>query len=115
MSLRSGVTIIATTGFYKQAVHPPWVAAMGVDEIAELMIRELEEGIEDTGIRAGAIGECACTEPVPFHPEEEKVLRAACRARIRTGVGFTFHPSIHDSRSETLATVGEMYVDLIEE
>ena len=115
VSLRSGVTIIATTGFYKQAVHPSWVAQMDVDEVAGLMIRELEEGVEDTGIRAGAIGECACTQPVPYHPEEEKVLRAACRAQIRTGVGFTFHPSIHDPQSGAPAKVGEAYVDLIEE
>ena len=115
VSIRSGVTIIATTGFYKQAVHPPWVAGMAIDDIADLMIRELEEGIEDTGIRAGAIGECACTEPVPFHPEEERVLRAACRAQISTGVGFTFHPSIYDPQSGAPATVGEAYVDLIED
>ncbi|MDE0290111.1 MAG: hypothetical protein OXJ36_11385 [bacterium] len=115
VSLRSGVNIVATTGFYKQVVHPPWLAAMTVDDIAEFMIRELEEGIEDTGIRAGAIGECACTEPVPHHPEEEKVLRAACRAQIRTGVGFTFHPSIHDPNTGRQAKVGEAYIDLIEE
>ena len=115
VSLRSGVAIVATTGFYKQAVHPAWVAERSADQLADLMVRELEQGIEDTGIRAGAIGECACSEPVPFHPEEEKVLRAACRAQIRTGVGFTFHPSIHDPSSDRPATVGETYVDLIEE
>ena len=115
VSIQSGVNIVATTGFYKQAVHPPWLAAMSVDDIAGFMVRELEEGIEDTGIRAGSIGECACTEPVPYHPEEEKVLRAACRAQIHTGVGFTFHPSIHDPESGALAKVGETYVDLIEE
>ena len=115
VSLQSGVNIVATTGFYKQVVHPPWLAAMTVDDVARFMIRELEEGIEDTGIRAGAIGECACTEPVPYHPEEEKVLRAACRAQARTGVGFTFHPSIHHPDTGALAKVGEAYVDLIEE
>ncbi|MCY4369711.1 MAG: hypothetical protein OXF41_09915 [bacterium] len=115
VSLQSGVNIIATTGFYKQSVHPSWLAGMTVDDIAVFMIRELEEGIEDTGIRAGSIGECACTEPVPYHSEEEKVLRAACRAQIRTGVGFTFHPSIHDPDLGGLAKVGEAYVDLIEQ
>ena len=111
----TGLNIIATTGFYKQDKHPSWVAGMTIDEVADFMVAELEDGIGDTGIRAGAIGECACSEPVPYHPEEEKVLRAACRAQIRTGVGFTFHPAIYNSATRVLATPGEAYIDLIEQ
>ena len=89
----TGVNIITTTGFYKHAMHPPWVAKMTADQVADLMVTEITEGIDGTGIRAGSIGECACSEePLPYHPEEEKILRAACRAQIRTGVGFTIHP-----------------------
>ena len=112
----TGVNIITTTGFYKQAMHPPWVAKMTADQVADLMVSEIEEGIDGTGIRAGSIGECACSEePLPYHPEEEKILRAACRAQIRTGVGFTIHPSIFDAVRGGIATVGEAYVDLLEE
>ncbi|MDE0138034.1 MAG: hypothetical protein OXM57_12270 [bacterium] len=112
----TGVNIITTTGFYKHGMHPPWVAKMTIDQVAELMITEITEGIDGTGIRAGSIGECACSEePLPYHPEEEKILRAACRAQIRTGVGFTIHPSIFDAVRGGIATVGEAYVDLIEQ
>ncbi len=111
----TGLNIVATTGFYKHDTHPDWIADVTIDEVADVMVRDLDEGIGDTGIRAGAIGECACSEPVPYHPEEEKVLRAACRAQIRTGVGFTFHPSLYDSAAGVLATPGEEYVNLIEE
>ena len=69
----TGLNILTTTGFYKQSMHPDWVARMDADQVADLMVREIEEGIEDTGIRAGSIGECACSEvPLPYHPEEEK-------------------------------------------
>ena len=112
----TGVNIITTTGFYKHAMHPPWVAKMTIDQVADLMVTEIAEGIDGTGIRAGSIGECACSEePLPYHPEEEKILRAACRAQIRTGVGFTIHPSIFDAVRGGIATVGEAYVDLIEQ
>ena len=112
----TGLNIITTTGFYKHAMHPEWVSEMDADQVADLMVEEIEEGIGDTGIRAGSIGECACSEdPLPYHPEEEKILRAACRAQVRTGVGFTIHPSIFDARNGGIATVGEAYVDLIEE
>ncbi len=112
----SGVNIVTTTGFYKHGMHPPWVANMTTDQVADLMVTELDEGIDGTGIKAGSIGECACSEePLPYHPEEEKILRAACRAQIRTGVGFTVHPSIFDAVRGGIATVGEAYVDLIEQ
>ena len=112
----TGLNIITTTGFYKHETHPGWVKEMTADQVADLMVSEIEEGIGDTGIRAGSIGECACSEdPLPYHPEEEKILRAACRAQIRTGVGFTIHPSIYDAREGGIAAVGEAYIDLIEE
>ena len=112
----TGLNIITTTGFYKHRTHPDWVRRMDADGVADLMVEEIEEGIGDTGIRAGSIGECACSEdPLPYHPEEEKILRAACRTQIRTGVGFTIHPSIFDARGGGIATVGEAYVDLIEQ
>ena len=112
----TGLNIITTTGFYKHSMHPPWVAEMTTDQLADLMVTEIEEGIDGTGIKAGSIGECACSEdPLPYHPEEERILRAACRAQIRTGVGFTIHPSIFDAVGGGIATVGEAYVDLIEQ
>ena len=112
----TGLNIVTTTGFYKHGMHPGWVKRMTADQVADLMVEELEEGIGDTGIRAGSIGECACSEdPLPYHPEEEKILRAACRAQTRTGVGFTIHPSIFDARGGGIATVGEAYLDLIEQ
>lgn len=116
ISAAAGVNIVATTGFYKHSTHPEWVKEMTAGEVADLMVSEIEDGIGGTGIRAGSIGECACSEdPLPYHPEEEKILRAACRAQIRTGVGFTVHPSIYDAEGGGIATVGEDYIDLIEE
>ena len=107
--------IIATTGFYKQSQHPPWVKNKTIDELSEFMLKEIYEGIGETNIKAGSIGECACTEPVPYHPQEEKILRAACRTQKQSNVGFTFHPSIYDSKTGKSVKVGEKYIDLIEQ
>ena len=59
----TGLNIVATTGFYKHDTHPDWIAGTDADGVAEVMISELVDGIGDTGIKAGAIGECACSEP----------------------------------------------------
>ena len=60
------------------------------DELTEVIVRELTEGIGDTGIRAGIIGEVGCSWPL--HPNERKSLRAAARAQAATGVAITVHP-----------------------
>ena len=113
ISYETGVNIIATTGFYKNEVHPQWMKKMTADQLSDFMTKEIEEGIGETGIKAGSIGECACTEPVPYHPEEKKVLEAACRTQKTTDVGFTFHPSIYDSKTKSLVKTGQVYIDLI--
>ena len=46
-------------------------------------------GIDDTGVRAGIIGEIGTSDPL--HPREEKVLRAAALAQAHTGAAITLH------------------------
>ena len=61
ISEAAGVNIICGTGHYLRLQQPPGTRRF-IDEsppeaIAEPMIRDLTEGIGDTGIRAGVIGE----------------------------------------------------------
>jgi len=114
IALETGLNIITSTGWYVVQSHPPEISRMEIDELAEIMVKELTEGIDDTGIRAGVIGECGCSTPLPYHPEEKKVLQAACRAQVRTGVAFTFHPSLWDPNRKAHAKAGQAYVELIE-
>jgi phosphotriesterase-related protein len=39
--------------------YPDHVKKASVEDLSEIMVRELTEGIEETGIRAGVIGELA--------------------------------------------------------
>ncbi len=83
------LNIISGTGFYLSRTHPGLVREMTVDELSGLMVRELTQGMDDTGIRAGMIGEIGTGNPI--HPREEKVLRAACRAQLQTGAPMQVH------------------------
>jgi phosphotriesterase-related protein len=77
------------------------VPQTSVDELTELFVHDIAEGIGDTGVRAGIIGEIgtsgvrkgAAKTAKDGHatPEEEKVLRAAGRAAVATGVAVTMH------------------------
>jgi phosphotriesterase-related protein len=87
VSERSGVHIIAATGAWRDIprafyLRPP-------DDVAEVFIREIEEGIDGTGIRAGIIKVANDQEGVT--PEGEVILRAAARAARRTGVCISTH------------------------
>lgn len=108
---QAGINVILCTGIYR---NPPYyfqpkvsVQARGrsPDEIAEVFVREIEEGIGSTDIRAGVI-KVASHEDVTA--AQELVLRGAARAANATGVPITTH---------TLATarVGLKQLDILEE
>ena len=111
---RTGLNIIAATGWYQRPSHPAVVKKSSPDELAAIIRRELVEGIGRSGIRAGVIKGACGGPPIPWHPEEKKVLTAACRAQKATGAPFTFHPLDIDVGRRTRVTVADAYVDLIE-
>lgn len=89
ISEKTGLNIIMGTGFYVGETHPAELADMTDREVADLMVRELTEGVGDTGICAGYIGEIGISEI--FDDKERKVLRAAALAQKDTGVAINVH------------------------
>lgn len=85
----SGLNIIAGCGHYVHLAHPASLEDESVEEVTDRLVRELTEGIDDTGVRPGIIGEIGTSDPI--RPREEKVLRAAARAQQQTGVAITTH------------------------
>lgn len=86
----TGLNVIASTGFYTEPYYPREVYERTIPQLAKLMVRELTEGIDDTGIRAGIIGELG-TRRQHFSSAEERVFRAAARAQHETGVAVSTH------------------------
>jgi phosphotriesterase-related protein len=89
ISLQTGIQVVLGSGYYVAASHPRRVASMTTDEIANEITRDVEEGIGGTGIRSGVIGEIGTSWPLA--PDEEKVLRAAARAQLKTGLSVNIH------------------------
>lgn len=85
----SGINIIVSTGYYVHEMHPEKIKSLSIDEISYLMCGEIEDGIDGTGIKAGVIGEIGISSPM--HPDEEKVLRAAAAAHLKTGAAIYVH------------------------
>lgn len=89
---RSGARIVAGTGEYVAGSHPPGLAERTVEALAAEMVREITEGVGDTGIRAGVIGEIGAGQH-PMADAERLVLRAAARASQTTGAAIVAHPA----------------------
>ena len=111
LSRATGVQVVLGCGYYVQAAHPPELESKAEEELAEELVRELTEGIEDTGIRPGLIGEIGTGNPVT--PGERKVLRGAVLAHRATGAPLTVHlfPAGGTSR-EVLDIVEDAGADL---
>jgi phosphotriesterase-related protein len=89
LSQETGLHVVQGTGFHVEVAHPAWVAGLTVDELAAYFVRELTEGIGETGVRAGIIGEIGTSADITA--AEEQVLRAAGRASVQTGAAVTVH------------------------
>jgi phosphotriesterase-related protein len=86
----SSVNVVAATGFWREQVYPDYVHTSSVEEIAAELVKDLVEGILDTDIRAGVIGEIA-SEPSGFSDLTEKIFRACASAQMQTDVALITH------------------------
>lgn len=86
----SRVNVVMGSGFYR---HPyldrEWFDRHDPGAIAEGIVRDLTEGVDGTGIRAGIIGEIGCDAAISA--AEERSFRAAARAHLATGVTISTH------------------------
>ena len=87
VSQATGVQIIAATGNHLAVPRP--FEELAPEVIADLYVREIEEGIEGTGIKAGIIK--VASDAGGVTSAQEIVLRAAGQAQVRTGVPISTH------------------------
>lgn len=90
MAVKTGLNIIMGSGHYREPyIDRAWMDRHSVDEVAGLIVRDIEEGADGTDVRAGIIGEIGCDRYITT--AEERSFRAAARAHLRTGVTITTH------------------------
>ena len=91
ISERSGVHVIMSTGHYRDPyLDRAWFDRTSVDEIADEMVRDATVGVGDSGVRVGIIGEIGA-DLWYLSAAEERSLRAAARASLRTGLTVSTH------------------------
>jgi predicted metal-dependent phosphotriesterase family hydrolase len=113
LSEASGLHIVMGCGWYRQAYYPAeaLIDRRAVDDLADELVREITDGVGDTGIRPGIIGEIGTDKPW-MTAQEERVHRAAARASRRTGLSITTHAVMSDVGLQQLKVFQEEGADL---
>ncbi|MEV6055370.1 phosphotriesterase-related protein [Streptomyces sp. NPDC052107] len=100
IAARTDLNIVPATGLYTYNDVPfqfhytgPGLMFDMPDPLVELFVKDLTEGIADTGVRAAFL-KCAIEEP-GLTPGVERVMRAVGRASVRTGAPITVHTNAH--------------------
>ena len=102
VSQESRLPVVVPTGVYgRDNFAPPEHQKMTEDELTTLFVKELREGIEGTGIKAGFIK--IATGSAAMTALEEKFLRAAGRAASQTGAAIAGHTPVSGNASKQVA------------
>ncbi len=89
VSEATGLNIVMGAGYYLGSSHPEKVAAMTAEQIADEIVREATQGVDGSDVKIGLIGEIGVSSD--FTAGEEKSLRGAAQAQVRTGLPLMVH------------------------
>ncbi len=87
ISERTGVQVVAGTGFYLEASHPVDLVALGPDRVTDRILADVRDG--EDGVRPGIIGEIGVS--ADFTAAEQVSLRGALAAQVECGLPIQVH------------------------
>jgi phosphotriesterase-related protein len=93
LSAKTGVHIVACTGFVGGDTALPHFARASVDYLASQFVHEITVGIGNTGSRAGVI-KVGVSRGGRMTDLDKRIYRAAARAALATGVPILTHLAI---------------------
>lgn len=105
VAAKTPVHIVAITGFNRGDYADDVLAAMSVEEITDLCVKDIQKGMDDTDARAGIVK--TGTSYGFIRPIEERYTRAAGRTHKKTGCPIITHT--------TLGTMAHEQLDILEQ
>jgi phosphotriesterase-related protein len=91
----SGMNLVLCTGFYREHTRPAYFFEKPDEELADEMIKDITEGIDDSRVKAGIIK--VAIDSIES-AGDRKLLSAAAIAQKATGVSITTHTCSYDVR-----------------
>ena len=105
ISRATGLHVLMGSGYYLAASLPQNFDKKSEAEITDEIVRDIVEGVGNTGIRAGFIGEIGSSWPLD--PREIKSLKAAAKAQQLTGANLNVHPGQEEEAALKVADILE--------
>jgi phosphotriesterase-related protein len=108
----SGLHLLTNTGYYGAADDrfvPPHAWRETAEELATRWTREFEDGLEGTGIRPGFLK--TGVDAGPLSEIDRKLIRAAARCHLRTGLTIGVHTGDGRAAHDILGVLREEGVD----
>jgi len=105
VSRAAGVPVLLATGIYREPWVPRWVYDAGDADLEAFVAGELTDGVDGTDVTAGFVKVSAGDQGL--RPVEERILRAAARAAVRTGALVGSHTTDGRVVLQQLDVVGE--------
>ena len=101
---KTGLNIIASTGFYKEPFLPQHYFNFSDRELIKILIKDIEKGIDGTNIRAHVLGEIG-TSYNEIKDTEKRLFNIISRAHLETGKPVFTHT--------TLGTMGLEQIEML--
>lgn len=90
MSQTTGLSIVMGAGWYQKQFHPADMDSRTIEELTDVIVRDIVVGAQGTSVRSGIIGEVGINGN-PLTANEMKSIRASARASRITGAAISFH------------------------
>jgi len=90
ISKSTNINIIMGASYMKPPIKSKQIK-FSEESISDQIIKEINSGTDNTGIKAGIIGEIICT--CPINSKNNKILVASGNAQKITGAPITIHPA----------------------
>jgi predicted metal-dependent phosphotriesterase family hydrolase len=112
ISVRTGVHVIATSGFYVEECIPEFARTASIEELTEFLLQEVTSGADGTDIRPGIL-KSGVGRPV-IEQLERRCAIAVARAQKATGLPITTHTSGSARFEIPGGNLGAQHLDLFE-
>lgn len=103
LSIETGVNVVAGTGFYVASLQDKSTLQMSIEDLILKMKKDLLEGVDNTGIKCGIMGELGCS--FPLEPFERNVLKAAAEVQSELNCPVIIHPGRDRSSPEEIVRI----------
>ena len=121
LSRETGIRIVGTAGFNKSFLwdakipgqdhtFKQWIERSTVDQLADFVVKEVQEGMNGTDIKAGQVK--FGTGYNSISPLEVKTIRAVARAHLQTGAPIHSHTESGTMPLEQMITLREEGVEM---